>query len=210
MRMKRTTDRRRTRSISIWLSLLALLGSFLQAQTVSAETIEAIAPVTTGEIPAPPPVPVSGDGNRLDGQWVGPYTFRNVHSGKCLDMSGTADAAQAVQYQCLAGNTSQAWYLWMTGGDGSVAFHLFGNSNTGKCLQVFSFIRGAAVQQYPCSSAGPGYEWGRTVANMNLYWNRLTNFCMEVGGWSTANAAPVIQWDCFGNNNQLWMQHAWH
>jgi hypothetical protein len=30
------------------------------------------------------------------------------------------------------------------------------------------------------------------------------NFCIDVGGWSTANGAGIQMWDCHGGGNQRW------
>ncbi|CAM5469989.1 RICIN domain-containing protein [Streptomyces avidinii] len=34
--------------------------------------------------------------------------------------------------------------------------------------------------------------------------NANSGKCLEVADWSTANGAPVRQWDCSGGNNQKW------
>jgi hypothetical protein len=200
---------RRTGRLLAGLSLLFLFGSFLgapasAAPAPSAPETEKAAPA----VPPPPPPPVGADGKRLPGAWYGPYTYRNFHSGKCLDTYGNSIGATTMQYDCLGGEVSQAWYEWIYDGDGSVAIFLIGNSETGGCASGIE-DKGGVIWHQVCAETEP-QTWVRTVANLNEYWNQMTGLCMEVGGWSTANGAAVISWDCFGNPNQLWAKYDWH
>jgi len=188
---------------------MPLLGLGALVQVAAADLGHPLTGSATNATPQPPPIPVDANGKRLAGSWAGPYTYRNGHSGKCLDMTGYDDLAAAVQYQCLKGWASQAWYVWQAGGDGSVAYLLIGNGATGKCLDLWSFTRGSAVIQMPCYTGLANQQWIRTVANLQLYTNAATQFCMEVGGWATQDNAAIIEWDCFGNPNQLWFEYNW-
>lgn len=43
--------------------------------------------------------------------------------------------------------------------------------------------------------------------NPNIFYQikaRHSGKCLDVAGWSAANGAPVIQWDCHGGENQQW------
>jgi hypothetical protein len=100
----------------------------------------------------PPPPLVDANGVAVAGSWHGPYTFRNLNSGKCLDILGasTKDSAPAVQCTCAAFGRSQTWWLWQMPGGSQHSFNLFMNDYSGKCVMPYTRSRGAEVRQYPC------------------------------------------------------------
>lgn len=201
-------SQRNRASLGAVLSLLVLFTGVLAAPASAVPVTARVAATGAPAAPAPPPAPIGPDGVRMQGSWSGPYTYRNYHSGKCLDMSGTAEGAAAVQRQCLAGYTSQAWYEWFYMGDGSIAYFLLSNGFTGQCITGIHG-RGVALWQQPCYEV-EHQTWIRTVANLNQYTNEMTSLCMEVGGWATHDGAIVMSWDCLGNPNQLWSKFGWH
>ena len=158
--------------------------------------------------PKPPSIPVATDGVLTPASWVGPYTFRNYNSGKCLDILGASqsDTAKAVQYTCVAGGRSQMWLMDHVIPDAFWAGYRIGNVHSGKCL-TSGFPRGSAVYQTTCVESD--YQiWMRHVDRPNIYRNYVTGFCMEVAGAGTANFAPILSWDCHHQAHQVWLRYA--
>lgn len=202
----------RVRKIAMLISAVAMLVGGLSG-TANAQPsdpqIEAV-PATTDDVPAPPPPPVTNDGVQLQGSWIGPYTYRNLNSGRCLDIRGASkdSGAQAVQYRCIAGRTSQMWYLWHTEGDGSIDFHLIANGNSGKCLEpIPSATRGAPLLQYNCYLGLDNQVWYNTSTYPNVQVNDASHYCMEVQGGSLADLTKIVQWDCHRRAHQTWLRY---
>ncbi|MCK2218458.1 RICIN domain-containing protein [Actinomadura sp. ATCC 31491] len=164
---------------------------------------------TTGAAPAPPPPPVTTDGVQLQGSWIGPYTYRNLNSGRCLDILGASKdlGAPAVQYRCVAGGVSQMWYLWHTEGDGSIDFHLIGNAYSGKCLMAWNHDLKAPIKQIGCYTGTPEQVWITKSTELNIHLNDGTNLCMEVIGGSLADFAAIVQWTCHHRAHQVWLRY---
>ena len=177
------------------LAMLLLFGSMLTTPATASTAV-------------PPADPVSADGRKLPGQWFGPFTYRNQHSGKCLDLSYAGLGASVVQNSCIAGKASQAWYVWQYKGDGFISFVLFGNGagGTGCASGIYArsglFTKGCAENE--------DQTWYRTSDRLNEYFNEMTGLCMEVGGWSKADGATVMTWDCLHNPNQVWFRWDWY
>lgn len=205
MHTKRT---RRNGRLLVGLSLLFLVGSALATPAAAAPSPanEVVAVPARTDL-SPPPAPVTRDGKRLPGVWVGPYTYRNAHSGKCLDVSSAGQGAIVIQDQCWAGDTTQAWWKWEYMGDGFVSYSLLANSAANGCATGISERQ--ALWITGCAETEP-QTWYRTSDRLNEYINQMTHLCMEVGGWSTANGATVMSWDCLGNPNQIWFTYDWH
>ncbi|MEV4110258.1 RICIN domain-containing protein [Nonomuraea sp. NPDC049695] len=165
--------------------------------------------VTGDGVPAPPPPPMTKDGTRLQGSWIGPYTYRNLNSGRCLDILGASKdrGAPAVQYRCVAGGVSQMWYLWHTEGDGFIDFHLIGNAWSGKCLMEWNANRQAPVKQIECNTYVPGMVWSNTSDYPQFQQNDESNFCMEVQGGSLDDFAAIVTWDCHHQAHQAWLRY---
>ncbi|GAA3264404.1 RICIN domain-containing protein [Nonomuraea helvata] len=163
----------------------------------------------TGDVPPPPPPPMTKDGVQLQGSWIGPYTFRNLNSGRCLDILGASKerGAPAVQYRCVAGGRSQMWYLWHTEGDGFIDFHLIGNSWSGKCIMEWNANRQALVKQIECNTYVPAMVWSNTADYPQFQQNDESNFCMEVQGGSLDDFAAIVTWDCHHQAHQVWLRY---
>ncbi|MEU4235279.1 RICIN domain-containing protein [Nonomuraea sp. NPDC026600] len=174
--------------------------------TASAQSDTAI---WAGQVPAPPPPPVAKDGTRLQGSWLGPYTYRNLNSGRCLDILGASKdrGVPAVQYRCVAGGVSQMWYTWHTEGEGSIDFHLIGNAWSGKCIMAWNPNRQAPIKQIECNTYVPAMVWIQTEAYPNIQQNDESNFCMEVQGGSLDDFAAIVQWDCHHQAHQVWLRY---
>lgn len=184
----------------------ALLAAGLSGTATAAAQL---VPVAGADVPLPPP-PLTKDGVQAQGSWIGPYTYRNLNSGKCLDVRGASkdSGAQAVQYRCIAGRTSQMWYLWHTEGDGSIDFHLIGNGNSGKCLEpIPSATRGAPLLQYDCYLGLDNQVWYNTSTYPNVQTNDASHYCMEVQGGSLADLTKIVQWDCHRRAHQTWLRY---
>jgi|SRR5882757_1448993 len=159
------------------------------------------------DMPEPPSIPVI-EGAVTPASWVGPYTFRNLNSGKCLDILGASqsDGARAVQYTCVAGGRSQMWLMDHVIPDAFWAGYYIGNVHSGKCL-TGGLPRGSEVFQTTC--VGSDYQiWMKHVDRPNIYRNYATGLCMEVAGAGTANFAPILSWDCHHQAHQVWLRYA--
>jgi hypothetical protein len=156
----------------------------------------------------PPPPLTSPDGTRLAGDWYGPYTFRNFHSGKCLDVLGASlqNGAPIVQYTCVANGMSQMWWFWTAINDAFVQLVHMQNHYSGKCLDVYGFDRGAGLIQDPCVGTDRQI-WMRTSNAQTIYTNYRTGFRMEVQGASKANFARIVQWTDHGQAHQHWLRY---
>jgi hypothetical protein len=82
-------------------------------------------------------------------------------------------------------------------------------SHSGQCADVPYGAKqnGLALQQVPCA----GGEWTpqrwrfhpQSDGSYTIE-NAASGQCIEVYGYSADNDAPVVQWDCYGGNNQRW------
>lgn len=144
----------------------------------------------------------------MAGGWYGPYQLQVLHSGKCLDMgNSTAEWAGATQFTCQPGRNTQKWWVWVVTGDGSVSYQHLYNAHSGKCLSTWSgWQNGAQLGQATCAW-GSDQIWIKSGGTTSGFWTYRSEFsqkCMDVLGFNKNNAAPVVQWDCAGGNNQVW------
>ncbi|KOV83177.1 beta-xylosidase [Nocardia sp. NRRL S-836] len=93
------------------------------------------------------------------------YTVTNRQSGKCLDVSSTADGAAVVQQTCSPGSTSQQYALRKVtySGNDPHDFQLVARSS-GKCVDVngVSTAAGARIIQWTCKAANQGSQLNQT------------------------------------------------
>jgi hypothetical protein len=158
---------------------------------------------------APPAPPVGADGVRLEGSWVGPFTFVNVHSGKCMDILGASMAleARAVQYTCVPGGVSQQWFIWLVTELQFRNSYYIGNAHSGQCLTPLSGARGVEVVQTLCVNGASQDWWVENSGNpeWDRNWeNDYSGFYLEVAGASTSNFAGIVQWTYHGRAHQEW------
>jgi hypothetical protein len=78
---------------------------------------------------------------------------------------------------------------------GLVADVLAGSTDNGQDVVLYPKTRGLN-QQFDFRDMGGGRV--EIVA-------RHSGKCLDVYGWSLADGGPVVQWDCHGGNNQLWL-----
>lgn len=166
--------------------------------TVTAAGMERLA--ISGPGYTPPPAPDLA-GRQAEGQWHGPYTYRNARANKCLDILGASleRLAPAVQYTCVAGGRSQMWWDYIFEMDGFFYNRLIGNNYSGMCLHVDG--KNIPIKQIGCAMLTN--QMFETVSpNLHLVQNE--NLCMEIQGASPDNFARIVTWDCHGRSHQLW------
>ena len=166
--------------------------------------------VTSGAVPPPPPAPRTADGVQAQGSWIGPYTYRNFNSGKCLDILGASKdvGAMAVQYTCVAGGQSQMWWVWYDDfADGIEWFHL-GNAWSGLCLDAWTTSVNNPVRTQKCYSNWSMQMWHHNQNYPNRYSNIGSGHFLEVQAAQLVNNAAVITWYGTGNPQQVWLKYA--
>jgi galactose oxidase len=118
-----------------------------------------------------------------------------AHSGKCLSVSGTGNAAPVVQASCT-GINSQRWIVQNFG----QFYRLMAYS--GLCLNVSEAVpdNGARLIQWPCVG-GINEIWafsegflGQTDRTRLV--NSSSNLCAEDSGFSLAENSSIILWNC--------------
>ncbi|MFI7151663.1 ThuA domain-containing protein [Nonomuraea sp. NPDC050022] len=121
----------------------------------------------------------------------GSGTLKGVGSGRCLDVSGTANGAQAQLWDCN-GQSNQQW-------TSTAAGEL--RASGGKCLDVngAGTADGTAVIIWDCNGQN-NQKWrlnaDGTVTAVGA------NKCLDVSG--TANGTKARIWTCTGGTNQRW------
>lgn len=151
----------------------------------------------------PPPAP-DMRGRQVQGQWHGPYTYRNARADKCLDILGasTEMLAPAVQYTCVAGGRSQMWWDYIFEMDGYFYNRLIGNDYSDMCLHVDG--KNIPIKQLPCTML-VNQMFETALPNLHLIQN--DNNCMEIQGASPNNFARIVTWDCHGRSHQVWYRY---
>ncbi|WP_285780607.1 RICIN domain-containing protein [Microtetraspora sp. NBRC 13810] len=130
------------------------------------------------------------------------YRIRNVKSGRCLTVSGTANAAPAVQRTCGSG-TDQRW-AWHGNSQRQLR-----NAGSGQCLAIGSgsVANGAQAVQWPCGS-GAEQQWimqAHPAGTESRLKNVNSSLMLSVsGGGSTADGAKLIQWPANTGPEQTW------
>jgi uncharacterized protein (DUF1800 family) len=135
----------------------------------------------------------------------GPYQLLAHHSGKCLDVSGTAldDSAAVIQFTCHGGQNQQWRVEAVTGG-----YYRLVAEHSGKVLDVIyaSPNDGAwLIQSEP--NGGDSQKWAIEPVGGGDY--RLlavhSGKAMDVSGASPDDGAVVIQYTPHGGGNQQWL-----
>lgn len=170
-----------------------------------ASAMSYVEPYLSTGVLTPPPVPVGADGNRLKGSWIGPWTWKNVHSNKCMDILGasTAPEARAVQYTCVYGGVSQQWFLWLVTETSFNNSYYIGNAHSGQCLTPLNTARGAELVQTHCVG-GASQDWWTAIDSYRTWRNDYTNYWVEVDRASSSNFARIVQWSGHDYTHQQW------
>ncbi|MGB3440597.1 MAG: family 43 glycosylhydrolase [Actinophytocola sp.] len=131
------------------------------------------------------------------------YTIVNRNSGKCLQVSGSADGAGTTQSACT-GSSGQRWRFEDLADDTSRLV----NAGSGKVLDVADCgtADGAVVRQW--SWLNNTCQRFRPVVTAQDGWVRLTNLnsgkVLDVADCGTADGAVVRQWSWLNNTCQQW------
>jgi hypothetical protein len=91
----------------------------------------------------------------------GYYTVVNLHSNKCLDVTGRSTVnGTAIQQWTCNGGTNQEWFPRVVQNNPAATIYNLINLNSGKCLDVRgrSTANGAIVQQWTCNG-GTNQNW---------------------------------------------------
>jgi hypothetical protein len=146
-----------------------------------------------------PAHPISASAARGDS-----YFF--LSSGKCMDDPGgsTVRGTQLQQWTCNSNydNPNQHFGLVLAG----LNKYWFKNVTNGQCLTVSggSTSNGAAIVQWPCGYYQDQYfaiiyhRPGTYPLLAYQYESYISGRCLNVSGYSGANGARIIQWDCSG------------
>lgn len=138
------------------------------------------------------------------------YRITAAHSGKCLDVSGGADATgngvPVIQWDCHDGD-NQKWRFVAVGND----YYQIIAKHSGKALDVYGGVistgDGVPVQQRD-SNSSPNQLWRLSRENNGLYAiiAQHSGKALEIGGGvgATGNGAPAQQWKDVGAANQRW------
>lgn len=135
----------------------------------------------------------------------GTYRIIARHSGKALDVQGTAtnDGANVHQWNYYGGN-SQRWTLTHLGNN---QYSIIG-VQSGKALEVSNWgtSNGSNVQIWT-NGGGTNQKWTVSATSGGYYRltpTHATNMALDVSGVSTADGANVHIWTYGGGNNQQW------
>jgi hypothetical protein len=134
-----------------------------------------------------------GQSGGSGGGFTGPID--GVGSGKCLDVSGAAQAnGTATDIWTCNGGTNQSWT------QSSSQFTVYGGT---KCLDAFNngTSPGTKVDIWTCNG-GANQQWN--VNSNGTITGVQSGLCLDVTGASTANGAAVELWTCNGGTNQRW------
>lgn len=145
-------------------------------------------------------VNIVGDSVERGGVW------KNVNSGKCLEVDGssTENGARAQQWECLG----QSGAEWLTKPSDDARYVYLVNGNSGKCLEVADSRKdnGAPVQQWDCAGLDT-QKWelqsppgARFIKNVN------SGKVLEIDGSSMDNGARAQQWDNVGQPSSKWSE----
>jgi len=131
-----------------------------------------------------------------------PFFIVNYNSGLCLGISGGADDAPAVQWNC----ESVANQEWHVGAElGSTGYYQFVNGD-GQCLGIAgsSTSEGARAYGWTCNGHHDQYWY----ATGGVAFNYNSGDVLGVAGGSTAVGAAVVQWPFTGAANQYWIEES--
>jgi len=130
----------------------------------------------------------------------GNYQLLNKNSNKCVDVSGgnTANNANIVQWDCIAGAQNQQWQFVATDSgfyrltarhSGKVIDIAGGNTANGAKAIQWEYLGGANQQWKPFDVGGGYYK----------FISRSSGRALELPGCNTANGTQLQQWDDLNN-----------
>ncbi|GAB6845825.1 hypothetical protein HNR00_004206 [Methylorubrum rhodinum] len=146
------------------------------------------------------PVPASADIDFAARTGSGP--IKVAHSGMCLTVPGAnpAETVQIVQQACT-GAAEQTWRIQPAGNGFSLV-----NQATGLCMDSqTSRTNGSAVWQIRCRNLTQ-QTWSAQAQGAGVRLNAAySGKCLDVYGGSRAVGERLIQWDCWGGDNQTFV-----
>lgn len=132
----------------------------------------------------------------------GGFEIRNVHSGKCLEVSDsdTFDGAKIQQWTCL-GQQGSIWYAQLVQGSGFRIRNFYSN----KCIviQGGSNSNGAKAVLWNCFTVNSAV-WAMWVGAFTEYHNVTNGRCLEISDSGEGNGEVAQQWDCVGQPGMYW------
>jgi len=150
---------------------------------------------------------------RGDGPGRRPTPIIASHSNKCVDVYGASadNGAAVIQWSCHYGD-NQTWrFEWQGNGMYQIVAQ-----HSGKCLDLNlnspgrGYNNGDRIIQWDCHG-GQNQKW-YVVAVGDGYQIRsaFSRKCLDVSGVSTADGAPMHQWECLGpqQRNQIFSLRA--
>jgi hypothetical protein len=90
---------------------------------------------------------------------------------------------------------------------GLVSVFMLSNSDSGKCVSKSGGANlGQQFHGWRCNTKSPLQKFTLLERERDLYLIRTEtgHLCLDVSGSAIKNGAPVVQWGCNGNANQLW------
>ncbi|GGM80560.1 hypothetical protein GCM10011609_15530 [Lentzea pudingi] len=132
-------------------------------------------------------------------------SFKNVHSGLCMDVLGfnQADSAPVVQWDCNGADNQK--FTLEKRGDNEHALKIKFN---GKCLdQPSNLADNIQVTVFPCHYNANQLWFIERLPNVPDQFtlrNKHTNKCLE-NGIQTVKQKPIFQFQCHQDTNQRWI-----
>jgi hypothetical protein len=152
-----------------------------------------------------PPDPAPSDEVDSNITSGGVYTLQAVHSGLCVDVTGssTSSGANIEQWDCSGRSNQQFRFRDTGGGVYEIAPQ---NSPNTQCVDVFggSLLSGGNIDQWSCNGhTSQRFRLAQPTAGKFEIIAVNSGKCLDVTGASTARGANIEQWTCSGHTNQL-------
>jgi hypothetical protein len=129
------------------------------------------------------------------------YLIRSTSSGKCLTVAqaSTADGAPIVQATCA--DLAEQLFV-VTESVDRVELHALHSS---QCVSA-QLLQAQALRQAPCvGSASQAFELRQSAAGLlEIVTQAPDAYCFDIAEFSLVDGAPIIEWPCWGADNQRW------
>ncbi|KAI8813299.1 putative beta-xylosidase, secreted [Cladochytrium replicatum] len=156
------------------------------------------APKLTIDVAAGALTPVSFGPSNI-GSAAAYFNLKPRHSGKCIDISDQSldENHQAIQWTCGSGGNQQFQVFFVE----SEGFFRLTARHSNKCLAPLS---DNSIVQVTCNDADWNQQWSISDAGSGYFRiaTRLSGWCLDIPGVSTADGAKVSLWNCNGGQNQ--------
>jgi pectate lyase len=176
----------------------------LASRLVFAASLASVAASCGGIESAPPPAEAVATASAAALVSGVPTQIVGVQSGKCVGVSGSSDANNALLQ--IQGCSGSAFQQWIATADGA-GFYALENAGSGKCMDVTgnSSTAGTNIQQFSCSG-NDNQKWSLSSQGGGVYAlvAKSSGLALDVFGARTANGTRLIQWTWKGTPNQEW------